>query len=857
MDDRRQQFLFSNEPERDNAPEDSADVSGSAKAARDKPKPGSPQEPRKPKKPKKSKELKKPSGPKESDKPTSRRERPRGRKSSARREPDADVVPPAASREAILGGLTAAQREAVEHLDGPMLVLAGAGSGKTRVITRRVARLIQRGVPARSILSITFTNKAAGEMKERVRQLVGDSRAWVSTFHAFCARLLREDIERLKGPGGVAAYKRGFVIYAEDDSRQTIADAMKEVGAPEDLRPAAARSTVSRWKSSLVGPDEARATAMKGRAKDRVVADVYRVYERMLREREALDFDDLLLKTLEVLRLDAAAREKWNRRYRYVQVDEYQDTNRIQYEIVRHLAGPERNVTIVGDPDQSIYSWRGAEPGNIEEFLRDFEGARVVRLDTNFRSRQPILDASSALISRNSGPRAGELKSSRGAGRLPRIIVNQDDYGEAREIARRMSRLISGGRPPREIAVFYRTNAQSRAFEQAMLERGVPYVVVGTVSFYQRREVKDAIAYLRVALNRADDVGFRRIVNTPRRGVGPKALAKLAEAAAERGVPIGECVRDPDARSRLSKKAANQLTRLDALLGRLAKLAKGAAGEAARAAVEESGLRTMYENAQDFERVENVDEFVNAAFGYDEKHPGSGLAGFLEEASLLADIDRWDRESNRAALMTLHAAKGLEFPVVFVAGVEDGLLPHGRSLGEGDQTALEEERRLLYVGMTRAMDELTLSYAHARRQGGQTRLCVRSRFLDNIPSKFTELEDLTGDATAWESSARPGVRRTFRGGHAARPSGASASSRRKVPDEDSVKVQRAIRREIEAMEDSGLPSIEIGMRLRHPTFGVGRVVSVRGSGRGAKLTIDFPNVGRKLVALGFVELRPA
>ncbi|MHC5054627.1 MAG: 3'-5' exonuclease [Planctomycetota bacterium] len=402
-----------------------------------------------------------------------------------------------------------------------------------------------------------------------------------------------------------------------------------------------------------------------------------------------------------------------------------------------------------------------------------------------------------------------------------------------------------------------------------MLERGVPYVVVGAVSFYQRREVKDAIAYLRVALNRADDVGFRRIVNTPRRGVGPKALAKLAAAAAELGTPLGAAIRDPDARGRLPDRAAKQLARLDALLGRLSELAKGAAGEAARAAVEESGLRAMYENAQEFERVENVDEFVNAAFSYDEEHPGAGpggsapdvgpaqsagLAGFLEEASLLADIDRWDRESNRAALMTLHAAKGLEFPVVFVAGVEDGLLPHGRALQEGERTALEEERRLLYVGMTRAMDELTLSYAHARRQGGQTRLAVRSRFLDNIPPKLTETDDLAGDAELWESSARPGVTRRFRGG---RGGGSRTSARRTQPDDDSVEVQRAIRREIEAMEDSGLPSIEIGMRLRHPTFGVGKVVAVKGAGRGAKLTIDFPHEGRKLVALGFVELRPA
>lgn len=827
MKDPEQQFLFSNDPEPDTGTEagtnteaDPAPAKGSSRG----------------------------DGPK-SIRPEGKRSR-RGAAPGPR--PAAPEEASRAGREDILAGLTDAQRDAVEHVSGPMLVLAGAGSGKTRAITRRVARLIEQGVPARSIMSITFTNKAAAEMKERVRVLVGDSRVWVSTFHAFCARLLREDIERLKAPGGAAVYKRGFVIYAEDDARQTIMDAMKEIGAPDDLRPAAARSVISRWKSALVGPDEARAEAMKGMPRERVVADVYRVYERLLREREALDFDDLLLKTLEVLRLDAEAREKWNRRYRYIQVDEYQDTNRIQYEIVMLLAGPERNVTVVGDPDQSIYSWRGAEPENIQEFLRDFKGAKVVRLDTNFRSKQPILDAAGALIARNSGPRAGDLKASRGEGVLPCILVNSDDYAEAREIARRMSRLISGGRPPREIAVFYRTNAQSRVFEQAMLERGVPYVVVGAVSFYQRREVKDAIAYLRVALNRADDVGFRRIVNTPRRGMGPKALAKLQAAAAERGVPIGECVRDPDARARLPDRAAKKLARLDALLGRLSELAKATAGETARAAVEESGLRVMYENAQEFERVENVDEFVNAAFAYDEEHPGAGLMGFLEEASLLADIDRWDRESNRAALMTVHAAKGLEFPVVFVAGVEDGLLPHGRALADGEATAIEEERRLLYVGMTRAMDELTLSYAHARRQGGQTRLAIRSRFLDNIPSKLTETEDLAGDAAVWEAPERPSAGRRFQGGRG----GGGTSARRPAPDEISVEDQRTIRREIEAMEDSGLPSIEIGMRLRHPTFGVGKVISVKGAGRGAKVTLDFPGVGRKMVALGFVKLRP-
>jgi DNA helicase-2/ATP-dependent DNA helicase PcrA len=353
--------------------------------------------------------------------------------------------------------------------------------------------------------------------------------------------------------------------------------------------------------------------------------------------------------------------------------------------------------------------------------------------------------------------------------------------------------------------------------------------------------------------------------------MGPKALAKLAAAAAERGVPIGESIRDPETLASLPASAAKKLARLDAFLGRLAELSKGPAGEAAQAAVEESGLKTMYAKAQEFERVENVDEFVNAAFAYDEVHPDVeptppepdaqesddeppqrfGLAGFLEEASLLADIDRWDRESNRAALMTLHAAKGLEFPVVFVAGVEDGLLPHGRSLADNDSTAIEEERRLLYVGMTRAMDELTLSYAHERRQGGAARLAIRSRFLGDIPPSLTETDDLAGDGAVWESTARPGVTRRFASGRG------TQTTREAVPDDDSAEVQRAIRREIEAMEDSGLPSIEIGMRLCHPTFGIGTVISVRGAGRGAKVTIDFMTVGKKLVALGFVELRPA
>jgi DNA helicase-2/ATP-dependent DNA helicase PcrA len=755
--------------------------------------------------------------------------------------------PPASSaRETILAEVTPEQREAIEHEGGPMLVLAGAGSGKTRVITRRVARLIDCGVRARSILSITFTNKAAREMAERVKSLVGEAGARVSTFHSFCARLLREDIVRLKGPGG-AAYGRDFVIYDAGDSEDTAKDALKVVGAPEDVRAAAARAAISRWKSALVGPDEARSRASGGSWKSRAIAEAYGVYERLLRERGSLDFDDLLLKALEVLRLDAAAREKWNRRFRYLQVDEYQDTNRIQYELVRLLAGPDRNVTAVGDPDQSIYSWRGAEPGNIKDFLRDFAGARVVKLGSNFRSKQAILDAAGELITKNSGPRAGVLKGVRGEGTSPRVLVTTNATREAKEVALRVERRIKAGRPARDIAVFYRTNAQSRAFEQAMIERGIPYAVVGAVSFYRRREVKDALAYLRVARSPADDVGFRRIVNTPRRGVGPKALSKLAAAAAERGTSLRGAIRDSDALSSLTARARKSLARLDALLGRLAELAKGPAEAAVRAAVEETGLRAMYKATDEDDRVENLDELVSAAFGYDEIHPDGNLADFLEEAALVADIDLWDDTGSRVALMTLHSAKGLEFPAVFIVGVEDGILPHARSLAD-DAGAIEEERRLLYVGMTRAQDELVLTHARSRQQGGRTRLAVRSRFLDDIPGKLVEVEDLAGETAVWHSQARPGVRRTLR--QRAQDEFLAEDG----PDDDDFAADEPAQYD---EDGKTLTRVRKGMRVRHPVFGVGRVVSVKGLGKSAKVTIDFVGDMRRTVAMGFARLTEA
>jgi DNA helicase-2/ATP-dependent DNA helicase PcrA len=809
-----------------------------------------------------------------------KKRRKRQKRAKSPTPPRATATLPADVPTDVLADVTDAQRLAIEHETGPMLVLAGAGSGKTRVITRRIARLVQKGVPPWAILSITFTNKAAGEMAERVRALVGSSRVWVSTFHSFCARLLRQDIVKLD-------YPREFTIYDQEDSEKCLKEVLAAAGALDTVRPRQALSQVGRWKSALVGPDQAYAVSSgQGEWRKRVIAEAFRVYEKRLRDCNALDFDDLLLKSLELLRVHSDVREKWTRRFHHLQVDEYQDTNRIQYELVKILAGDRRNMVVVGDPNQSIYSWRGAEPRNIRDFCDDFKDARIVKLGTNFRSKQAILDAAGALMSPSGGPDAGPLQGVRGEGGRPNVLVTADEAHEAAEICRRIDERVRAGRPAREFAVFYRTNAQSRAFEQAFMQRGVPFAVIGAVAFYQRREVKDALAYLRVAVNRSDDVGFRRIVNTPRRGIGDKAVAKLADITSARGMSLADAARDPSMREHAGPRAARSLGALDALLGRLAELARGPAGPAVRAAAEATGLRKFYEDSGEDERVENLDELVNAAFGYDGIHaevgaePGletedepparagpSGLGGFLEEAALVSDFDRWDDTRERVALMTLHSAKGLEFPCVYIAGLEDGLLPHIRVINEGDERAFEEERRLLYVGMTRAKDELTLSYARSRARGGTGSLRVRSRFLKDMPRRTLDVENLTGDGEdaafatgeTWESRARPGASRTLKGRRFGKRLRQDDFPVEDVPrDEASVAEQRAIRKALEAAdEDEPVYDFEVGMRVRHSKYGVGKVASIKGYGRKAKVTIDFPRVGRKTLALGFARLSRA
>lgn len=756
----------------------------------------------------------------------------------------------AGASDEVLKRLTPAQREAVEHFDGPLLVLAAAGSGKTRVITHRVARLVSKGVPAREILSITFTNKAADEMKRRVAAMLPSNvatEAVVSTFHSFCARLLRREIGRL-------GYPNEFTIYDEEDAAGLLKNIISSQFPEAAIRPRPLRAAISRWKSALVGPDEAY-TRGAASSKGRTLAEIYRLYQERLRSCGALDFDDLLLKALEVLRLYPNALGRWQDRFRFLQVDETQDTNLVQYEIAKLLAGERRNLALVGDPDQSIYSWRGAEPGNIDSFTRDFPRARVVRLDTNFRSTQAILDAASALISQDPGPRAGRLTGTEkmGSGERPTVVITESGQHEADEIARRIDRLTRKGTPAGAIAVFYRTNAQSRVIEQVLTARGIDYSVVGSVAFFQRKEVKDALAYLRIAVNPKDDVSLVRVAGVPRRGIGEAALASLGDEAASRGLSLAEALpyskRDGLTRRSRGKEGLKELARVIGLLG---ELVKGKALPAVRAAVEVTGLKKFYE--EEPERVENLDELLNAAQVFDERRP-EGLAGFLEEAALLTDADRWRHSSERVVLMTLHTAKGLEFPVVFIAGLEDGLLPHARSLAEGTGSGvpLDEERRLLYVGMTRAEGSLFLLHARSRRSGGQLRMSIRSRFLSEVPEELLRVEDETA-GELWTSAARPGMGMYFRKRAERAP---RVASDEEVPDEDAL-VRRALAGKGQTFEDDVSPepieSLRPGDRVVHPKYGPGEVVSVKGVGAAAKATIDFASVGRKTIALGFVEL---
>lgn len=647
-------------------------------------------------------------------------------------------------------GLNAPQSEAVFHGEGPLLILAGAGSGKTRVLTRRIAHLIQGGgVQPHEVLAITFTNRAADEMKERVADLVGPvaQTMWVSTFHSACARILRREAELLD-------YRSGFSIYDQDDQVRLVKRCLEELDRdPKRFPPRLLHNRISDAKNRLVDADALGRSSeeVEGRGERlggggpfsflQVTREVYRLYQRKLFEHNAMDFDDLLMRTVDLFRLFPDRLNHYRRGFRAVLVDEYQDTNHAQYVLVKMLAEEHRHITVVGDDDQSVYSWRGADIRNILEFEKDFPDTTVIKLEQNYRSTDTILEAANSVVSRNRGRKSKRLWTDKGEGDRIVLLGCRDEHEEARLVAGELQEMINQGRSPANIAVFYRTNAQSRVLEDMLVRYGVGYQIVGGTRFYERAEVKDMLAYLRVVANPADDLSFRRIVNEPKRGLGDVALGHLQRVAAAGDSSLRAALSTVEDIEDLTPRARSSLSQLDKMFTRWEESATaedfGLRG-LVREILADSGMAESLESQRTVEaesRLENLQEFVGVAAEYDRNNPEGSLEAFLQEISLYADADSLDDEARMVTLMTLHNAKGVEFPVVFIVGMEEGLFPHSRAL---DEQNLEEERRLCYVGVTRAMERLYLSRAESRSLYGRSGHNLPSRFLEEIPERLVE-----------------------------------------------------------------------------------------------------------------------
>ncbi|MEO8099494.1 MAG: UvrD-helicase domain-containing protein [Acidobacteriota bacterium] len=767
-----------------------------------------------------------------------------------------------------LHGLNPRQREAAEHTEGPLLILAGAGSGKTRVITHRIAHLMSaHRVPGWGILAVTFTNKAAGEMRERVRSLLahpdaglasGEAGAMptLATFHSFCVRLLRREGAPL------AEVRRGFTplftIYDDDDQISILRAAYKNMGLDEKfMQPRAALSRISQAKSHKQTPEDmARAATDPTTTR---LASVYERYQSRLIEANALDFDDLLLEAVRLLAHDEVTRLRIQQRYEFLMVDEYQDTNRSQYELMRLLSGERRNVTVVGDEDQSIYGWRGANIRNILDFERDFPGAITIRLEQNYRSTQNVLSAASAVVANNTERIGKTLWTEAAVGEKVTLYEAPDAENEALWIADMIQTRLAIS-PKERVAVLYRTNSQSRQIEEALRRYGRKYIVVGGFSFYQRSEVKDVLAYLKLLINPQDTVSLIRVINTPARGIGRTTVEQLEQYAVTHNVPLWTAIERSLDEHSLGSRAENALGIFRSKITQLAaELENRSIADTLRALLEETGYRKMLEDEGTEEartRLANIDELLNAATDAAER--GESLRDFLDHAALVADADNLDGQSP-VSLLTMHNAKGLEFPVVFIAGLEEGLFPHSRSLDT--EGAMEEERRLCYVGMTRAEKKLYLSWARYRRRfgGGQPEQSIRSRFLREVPA--TLLETVRGDAghvdlyaerhMVRETAAKnlytgktynsvDAIRNFFAAPNASpavRPPATAAAPATSVQPSMQPKVVKPARK------------IGPGSTIDNAKFGRGTIMRIEGTGEDAKVTVSFPGYGlKKLIA---------
>lgn len=747
---------------------------------------------------------------------------------------------PVEADHALLDGLNPEQAQAVVHQGGPLLIVAGAGSGKTRVLTHRIAHLIRdRGVSPFNILAITFTNKAADEMKQRVGALVGERLVgitrdehgavqrrrwggmWVATFHAACARLLRSEASRL-------GYQNSFSIYDAADSTRLVGLCMRDLGMDtKRLTPRGVAHAISNAKNELIDFDTfAQRASSDGTWYERQVAEVYPVYAERLHRASAFDFDDLLVKTVELFQLFDDVLERYRAQFTHILVDEWQDTNRAQYELVRLLAFQHRNLTVVGDSDQSIYRFRGADIRNILGFERDFPDATRITLGRNYRSTQTILDAANAVIANNAQRIPKRLWTDAGQGvRVVRYLA-ENEQDEAAFVAEEVDRLgDEHGIQPGDCAVFYRTNAQSRVLEEVLIRLGMPYQVIGGTRFYERAEIKDVLAYLRLLVNPADDVSAKRVLNTPRRGIGQRSERALDAFAARERITFLEACRRAEENHQLTPRAAGAVLGFVRLLDGLRTMAveeQPALAEVVEATWSRSGYLAELEAERTVEalgRAENVRELASVAEDFNDLQPGATLAEFLERVALVSEQDDLAEDRSRLTLMTMHNAKGLEFPVAFIVGLEDSVFPHHRSLGDPDE--LEEERRLAYVAMTRAQQRLYLSSAWSRTLFGGTNANPPSRFLKEVPDELIEDRSAQRGVASRRALAKVGVRSRYR---------------RQAPDDDEEEM------------------LGVGDRILHPTFGPGRVLELTGTPGSEEALIRFDDYGTKRLLLAYAPL---
>jgi len=741
----------------------------------------------------------------------------------------------------LLADLTPPQREAVTTIQGPLLVLAGAGSGKTRVITRRIAYMLKQGIKGSNILALTFTNKAAGEMKARVEAIAPGSGVWLGTFHSLCARLLRTYAP-------LVGIDRGFTIYDQGDRLRAVKDAMERMKFDElSVTPEKVDAAISKAKNDLLTPE-----GLARRGGDHiaaVAAQVYTAYQKRLRESSAVDFDDLLVHLVTILKEHKDVRAQLDARFRYVLVDEYQDTNLAQYAIVRALSVDHPNLCVTGDPDQSIYGWRGANLNNILDFEKDYPGTRVVKLERNYRSTKNILRAADALIRHNRRRKPKSLLTENPDGTALELTLYANEGDEARGVASKIVEQVQRGEfAYRDVAVFVRMTALTRVFEQAFRQAKIPYQVVGGVSYYERQEVKDVLAYLNLLANSKDDVSFGRVVNVPPRGIGKTTLDHLATRAEGLNLPMLAMAREAANVAGIKEKAARSLRDFSLLIDELTALRDHSAEEVIRRLLDLTGYRKALQSETDGkgeERLANLDELISAARDFDREHPGGTVVEFLEQISLASAVDRWKDDNGAVTLMTLHAAKGLEFPLVFIVALEQGLLPHSRA--SEDDSQMEEERRLLFVGITRAERELYLSRSHVREFRGQRQMTIPSQFLMELPEEGIEVRDLTGGI------ALPSSERSRRPEPSMRSTGARFMTAADLLNRGTTPTAPTLP---PSTSDDTLNAFQPGVSVVHPEYGIGRILAIDGAGPNRKGRVAFTLGGEKVFILAKSPLRP-